>query len=280
MRIRDIGRSFWGSDDAFAEHRLRTALVAFVAGTVAVLALVVGPTDPSNRFTTVWVTAFATVLSLAVITLVYELLLRQSHARALRKFIQLNATVVRSGLVAIDEEADVPWRDLFTSTTSATFVLVGPYSALGFLNDLLSAARGRVVRARFCFPDLADRAVSGAGQESSRTISDSIGADDRLGGSIASTVDDLLSAFDRRSGELGGGSMLEIAEYDRPIFMEGVILDRSTVLMPIEAAGRPRGAPPTCQVFSEGSSPEVQRLRAGLLAVSDAATQIEGKVTP
>ncbi len=277
MGALDGARKFWASDDAFAEHRLRTSLVAVGVGLVAVVALVFGPSDSPKQFTTVWTTVWSAVLSLALITLIYELSLRQSHARALRKFIRLNSSVVRSGLEAINEAGDVEWRELFRTTSSATFVLVGPFSILPMLNDLFNSSRGRVVTIRICLPDLTDPADTSISHEAAEIISGSIGADERLRDSIASSVDDVLSAFDRRSGDLAAGSMLEIALYTRPAFMEGVLLDDSTVLMPIEAGGRPRGAPATCLVFADSLSPEVERLREGLLVLSGDARLVDSK---
>lgn len=267
----------WASDDAFAEHRLRTSLVAVVVGLGAVLALVFGPSDSAKQFTAVWTTVWAAVLSLALITLIYELSLRQSHARALRKFIRLNSSVVRSGLEAISEEGDVDWRELFRTTSSATFLLVGPFSILPMLNELLNASRGRSIKIRICLPDLTDPSDTSISHETNEVISGSIGADGRLRDSIASSLDDVLSTFDRQSGDLAPGSKLEIALYTRPAFMEGVLLDGTTVLMPIEAGGRPRGAPATCLVFAESSSPEIERLRQGLLVLSGDARLIDSK---
>ena len=230
-----------------------------------------------------WVTVSSALLSIALITLIYELALRQSHAVALRKFISLNSTVVRSGLQSIEEEAEVAWRDLFTATSTVSFVLVSPYRAVSYLNDLIRARRGRDIKIRFCFPDLPDdpaahqSALDIATRCRADSYAKSIGADDRLASSIASTIEDLVTTFDRESGQLGPSAKLEIAVYDMPLFTEGVVLDRATVLMPIGGAGRPRGASATCMVFTEGHSREIRRLRESLQEVSDLAVEVESK---
>ncbi|MCP4304275.1 MAG: hypothetical protein GY788_05215 [bacterium] len=280
--------TLWRDDDAFAEHRLRTVLIAVIVGVLAVAALAFGP-EPGGKLATAWVTVSSTLLSLALITLIYELALRQSHAVALRRFIRLNSTVVRSGLQAIEEEADVVWRDLFATTSAVSFVLTSPYRAVGYLNDLIRAGRGRDIQIRFCLPDLPDQPAAQdppplvpqpepATDSRSQLFARSIGADNRLASAIASTIQDLVSTFDRESVQLGQGAKLEIAVYETPVFTEGVILDHATVVMPIDSGGRPRGASATCMVFAEGQSREVIRLRQSLESVSEASVEVESKV--
>lgn len=278
---------FWSEDDAFAEHRLRTVLIALVVGVVAFAALAFGPSSDS-RFATAWITVSSALLSVALVTLIYELALRQSHAVALRKFIRLNSTVVRSGLQAIQEDADVAWRDLFATSTTATFVLVAPYRAVAYLNDVIRAGRGRDVQIRFCFPDLPDDVPKDLVQDDTTapdTATDtraalqakSIGAGDQLPAAIASTIEDLVSTFERESVRLGENSALAVAVYNEPLFAEGVVLDHATVIMPIESGGRPRGASATCMVFAEGQSREILRMRQNLEAVSEASVEVETK---
>lgn len=266
----------WSTNDAFTEHRLRTVLTAVVTAVTAAFLLAVGPA-PDSRLGIAWVSALAAVLSIAIVTLLYELFLRESHAVALRRFIQLNSAVMRSGLRTIDEEVDVEWRQLFELSRSITFVLVSPYRASQYLNEILRTARGRTVRIRFCFPDLPEGEQEDEGRSPRDHLVQAIGADQRLGSSITSTVGDLVSTFDRESRLLGPDSVLEVAVYRGPVYMEGVLLDRATVLMPFECDGRPRGSQPVCLVFGEGRSTEIRRYRSALEAVAQSATEIENK---
>ncbi len=275
-------RRLWYSDDAFSEHRLRTVLVSVVVAFLSVAGLAWGP-DPSNRHGMAVATALATALSLALITLIYELLLRQSHAQALQRFVKLDAAVVAAGLVTISEESDVGWPDLFRESENISFVLVSPYRAVSYLSDLLKSARGRLVHIKFCFPDLPPSEnddFEDAQHMSPLTsvLAKGSGADHRLAESILSTVDDLVAAFSRESRHLRSGSSFQVVVHKDPVFMEGVLLDRVTVIMPFEANGRPRGSRPSCFVFEEGRLPEVIRFREALQAIVDKSSDIENKV--
>lgn len=271
-------RKLWRDDGAFAEHRLRTILMAVLIAAGSVAALVWGPDDPSDRLATVWTTVFSAVLSLALITLVYEMALRQSHATALRGFLRLNSTVVHSGLQSIEEDSDVDWRELFTATSSATFVLATPYPAVGYLKDLIRAGRDRSLRIRFCLPDIpAGTEIDEQSVARVEVLTRAVGADQRIGSAIGSTIEDLVSTFERESAQLASGSTMEVAVYDVPVFMEGVLLDRATVAMPIPAGGRPRGSSASCMVFVESQSLEIQRLRDSLEVIAAAAVEVESK---
>lgn len=271
-------RRLWRDDGAFAEHRLRTILIAVLVAAGSVAALVWGPDDPSDRLATVWTTVFSAVLSLALITLIYEMALRQSHAIALRRFLRLNSTVVHSGLQSIEEDSDVEWRELFTATSSATFVLASPYPAVGYLKDLIRAGRDRALKIRFCLPDIpAEAEMDEQSAARVEALTRAVGADQRIGSAIGSTIEDLVSTFERESSQLAAGSTMDVAVYDVPVFMEGVLLDRATVAMPIPAAGRPRGSSASCMVFVESQSLEIRRLRDSLEAIADAAVEVESK---
>ena len=278
MSFSSATRKFWTGKDSFAEHRLRTALLAVVIGIASGLALLIGP-ESGGRLATAWITACAAVFSLALISLIYELFLRQSHAVALNKFLRLNSTIVRSGLQEIDEESDIDWRRLFSASTEMTFVLVAPHQAATYLNAIIREHRNREVHIRFCFPDLPEIANDTDPANACRmsSIAKSIGADNHYASSVASKIEELIRTFDREASQLNLSSTLEVAVYGGPIYCEGVVLERTTVLMPIDAAGRPPGAVAACMIFEHGHSHEINRLRDSLLEVSDASHTIESK---
>lgn len=283
-RVRHTVKDWWSADGSFGEHRLRTALVALASAVLAAIALAVGPSAES-RLGIAWAATWATVLSISFVTGIYDLFLRESYADAMRRFIGLNSTVVRTGLQALDEEADLPWERLFDVTTTVTFILVAPQRAVGYMNSLMRAARGRSVSVRFCFPDLPQSspetheryAESDAPPDEVDILAKAVGSDHRLANQVASVVEDLLSAFELAAPTIRPDSRFEVAVYPGVPFMEGVILDRATVLMLIDAAGRPRGKSPVSVVFDESSSPEVLQLRDSLLEISKASVSIEDK---
>ncbi|WP_133434167.1 hypothetical protein [Aeromicrobium phragmitis] len=100
-------------------------------------------------------TIFSTLLSVGLLSLIVELFLRESYARALRRFLGLKATLVESGLV--DVVSDKP-SDLLKRIEGATEIkaIVRDPNAwvLAYYSSVMKAAVKRPVKVVLLFPDV------------------------------------------------------------------------------------------------------------------------------
>jgi hypothetical protein len=141
--------------------RERVALVAIAVSAVAIIGLVLveafQPGRPGWNFGQTAYSALtdclAALLSIGLLSLIFELFLRESFAESLRRFLRLNTALTKSGLVEISSSV----TDLNARLVAARKILViarNPHEwVLAHYSSVLTAASQRPVETVVVFPD-------------------------------------------------------------------------------------------------------------------------------
>lgn len=99
-------------------------------------------------------TVFSTLLSVGLLSLIVELFLRESYARALRRFLELKTTLVESGLVNVESDRPTDLLKRIEAATSIQAIVRDPHAwVMAYYSSVMKAAVRRPVKVILLFPD-------------------------------------------------------------------------------------------------------------------------------
>jgi len=207
-------------------------LVATIVVAVAIGALLwiasQQPTNPrpagdwqlGNTTYSVLVDAFSALLGVGLLSLVFELFLRESYAEALQTFLRLNSAITRSGLKDIDDRAPDLSVELKAATTVKAIVRDPQAWVLAHYAYVLEAATARQTTIVLVFPDPGSPAFPAVAESLDVTESE-----------LKSGFDLALSALRQRWGTVGRihpGSTIKVYLTALPLY-EVTCIDESAV---------------------------------------------------
>jgi hypothetical protein len=170
-------------------------------------------------------TGFTTLLSIAVISLVFEVLLRESYAKDLLRFLRLRTALVTSGLQDISPAPDVEWEPILGHASRLTALTRDPSTWFDRqLPAILNACQKRATTVVVGLPSPDDPGFA--------TIAASIGlSDDVLKQRINVSIDSARIQWQARKVHLHSGSSLRIVAYRSIPMYELVQADDQIVCM-------------------------------------------------
>ncbi len=178
-------------------------------------------------------TILASLLTVGVISLLWEAFLKQVYARDLSRFLKLRASTVRTALQDVMPEDELDWSDLLGRATTVRVLLANPMVWLPqHQRLLLAAARRQAVDVVVGVPD-EDGAHFPA-------VAQACGMDpDRLKAAIATANQSLEQGFDGDT-EVRVGSSFEVRTFDGLLAYDTVVTEDAVILL----LGAPRPAGP------------------------------------
>jgi hypothetical protein len=227
------------SDKYWSEFRRRAVSVSVgitvVSGFLLYLLYRVEPTvDPSTGETSGWPTSWfslceailTTLVAIGLISLLVEVLLRESFGRDLRKFLRLDEAVVGSGLQQIASEEYVNWQETLESASKISALIRDPTIWLNNnLPWILAACQKRATTVIIGLPDKGDDDLLAA-------IAGTIGVDaGTLAGRIQSAINSTENQWKGQEQFLDSGSTLTIHPYGQVPLYESVVADDHVICM-------------------------------------------------
>jgi hypothetical protein len=244
----------------FRSFRSRTAGIAFFGVVVSVAALFLlyryepspipsvravesGKLDP-GLFGAL-ATCIETVLALSAISLIFEVFLRESYAKALRRYLRLGAALVRSGLQDIRRNPDIEWKAIIEPASTIRVLVRDPSVWLiPSLAHIIVAAEKRTVNVTIGFPDPTGEALP--------AIAQTVGLDaSTLKGNIETAVKSIQNQWQAQRPHLKHGSQIRVVAYDGIPLNEVLVADDVTVCLVAQALRHPVGEWQVASVFEQ-----------------------------
>lgn len=212
--------------------RAHLLLVATIVVAIALLGLVVVSTQQPTASPaagewqldqtayTVLVDAFSALLGVGLLSLIFELFLRESYAEALQDFLRMNSAITRSGLKGIGNAAPDLAEELKAASTIKAIVRDPQSWVLSYFTHVLHAATHRQTTILLVFPD--PRSPSFAAVAESLDVTEA---------ELQSGFDLALTAMQQRWGTVGKihpGSTIKVYLTALPLY-EVTCIDESAV---------------------------------------------------
>lgn len=180
-------------------------------------------------------TALTTLLSIALIALVFEVLLREAYAKDLLRFLRLRTALVTSGLQDVASAPDVEWAPILSGASKITALIRDPSVWLDpHLPTILNACQKRATTVLVGLPNPADPVFA--------TIAASIGRTDAvLGQSIDVTVKSAENQWQSRKPHLDHGSTIRLVAFPGLLMYDVIVADDQIVCMFTRALGNTVG---------------------------------------
>lgn len=191
------------------------------------------------------------LISLGVVTFVYEYLLRASLTNEILQRVGLQQRLVDTGITQIATESDIQWREYLAESRSFFVLLVDPSPTLTRLWALvLEASRDRAVQVVICLPN---RASTGFGSMAERLGLTPDQLSDRIDSARRQIEDGWGNAKDA-APRIVRGSSLQIRYFDSAASYEVVRSDGFAVLMLPRAIAAAADAGPAVFVLERRSN--------------------------
>jgi hypothetical protein len=170
-------------------------------------------------------TLLSVLLSIGVISLIYERFLHESYASDLARFLNLETAIVNSGLQDIAQDRTIDWDNFLAESSSVDALLREPQRwFMAHIDAVLDAARHRPVKMTIGLPD----------PDSSQfpVMAHLAGlSEDALSSRIQTAIDELEAKFDDASEELRPGTVIEVVQYPDPLAYELVFTEERVAVM-------------------------------------------------
>lgn len=190
-------------------------------------------------------TCLTTFLSIGAISLLFEMLLRESYGRDLRRFLRLRTALVRSGLQDVGPETEVDWKEVLESAAQITMLVRDPSQwLLAHLGAAIGAAKKRKAEILIGLPD-----PDGARLQE---IASSIGlAAPELRQNIMLAVNAIENQWNAARTHLQAGSTIRVVAYPELPLHELVIGDQQLVCLVAKPIGHDVGVYPLALTFDQ-----------------------------
>ena len=248
-------------------RHLSIAIGAIIA-IVAVLAIGIASHFLVGAWQTAVVTVLSVVLSIGLISLIYEIWLRDAVAGELLAMVRLKESTAESGLSEIILKSHFDWGRIFLGCREFTLVPRDiPTFASREWPHILEAGRQRKIDVSVFLPSQA--------ADSFRALESHLGAQEgTLNGAVEDARETMLKAWDSASKSqppLRAGSTLTVYEYDDFPGL-AVFATEETITLELDAALARQPGDQGCLLVFDGKKPSQH--------VSWASTQIERSRQP
>ena len=246
---------------AFAAFRERAFWIAFVITLLAVIGLFVvfnlqPSPDPAVRareknlspewFNTLQ-TLLTTAISIGLISMVFEVLLREKYGEGLRRFLDIKSSMVRSGLVGLDFGDRFPWTEAAHASEIRVLARDPSPWLLPNLGSLLDAAERRKATIFIGLPD--------PNGTNLRQIAETVGLTDaQLRNNIEVCIDAITNQWTSRRSRLKAGSSVRVVAYDEIPLVEIVANENQVSCFISQAVGHKAGLLPIYTTFDQVES--------------------------
>lgn len=180
-------------------------------------------------------TCLETLLAIAAISLIFEILLRQDYARTLRRFLRLGESLVRSGLQDLRRNPEIEWRSIIEPASSVTALVRDPSQWLiPSLSHIIAAAEKRTINVTIGLPD-----PTGA---SLPVVAETVGLDGpTLKQNIETAVKTMENQWKAQKPHLKKGSAIRVVTYTAIPLNEVLAADDITVCLVAQSINQPIG---------------------------------------
>jgi hypothetical protein len=214
---------------SFRVFRLRAMIAAGLLAVVGVsgIFLVVGnERHLSDGLTAALLNVAAVLASIGVISLVYEVFLRETYAVELRSFVRIGAAVVSSGLQRVEPRSNVDWHELLESSSEIDILLRDPTVWVASQQEfVIREARRRAFEITLAVP---------ASGKNFATMAESVGlTPEELRQRINISVSQLAGVWrtNAQHNQIHGGSRLRIVEFEDPLDFDMIRAGRHLVCL-------------------------------------------------
>lgn len=253
--------------DRFRDRLVRVALAVSIIALALLYVLARLQPDPDadgwrlgQTTYTVLTDACSALLSIGLLSLIFELLLRESYARALRKFLGLKGALVASGLTDI-KTGSVDLSARLAHATTVQAVVRDPHAwVLAHYSDVVAAATSRATTITLLFPDV-DSPHFPALAESLDYSQDE----------LRNSLDLAVSAIQQRWGTVGrihAGSTIVVKTVQLPLFEITCVDDYAVCALDSSIEHR-QGGPGLVFVF-EGDGPPSNWFKEQIMSATEA----------
>lgn len=190
-------------------------------------------------------TCLETALAIAAISLIFEIFLRETYARTLRRYLRLGAALVRSGLQHVGRNPDTDWKGIIEPATTITALVRDPSQWLiPSLAHIIVAAQKRAVDVTLGFPD-PDSAQLPA-------IAESVGLDaPTLKHNIETAVKSIQNQWQAHRPHMKQDSAMRVVAYGDIPLVEVLAADEATVCLLAQPIKHPLGEWQMSLVFEQ-----------------------------
>lgn len=213
----------------FLATRRTVVGVAIITGGLALAALIILGLIQEQLWPWVFTAAnnvLGVLFGLAVVSMLWEFLVRRDHSSDLRHYLRLGASVAKSGMQDVTPRSKLDWQRLLAS---ANEVVVLTHSAEWLERNaylLLDVARTRPVAATIAVPVRGGALLAREAESSGK-------ADDVVADSIFESVTSAVRLWrdTKASGQpLHKNSSLRVVEHDFDLHYEVIMIDNTTVI--------------------------------------------------
>jgi hypothetical protein len=192
-----------------------------------------------------FVACLETALAIAAISLIFETLLRESYATALRRYLRLSATLVRSGLQDIRRDPELDWKAIIEPASTITALVRDPSQWLiPSLSHIIVAAQKRTVTVTIGLPDTDSPQL--------KAIADTIGlSGPALTANVQTALKTIENQWQAQKTHLKPGSTIRVVAYDGIPLTELLTADDVTVCLICQALQHPVGEWQIATVFDQ-----------------------------
>jgi hypothetical protein len=222
----------------FRDFRRRSVLAAFsvAALSAAALALIYRyqPLPPGSKEKgwrlgeatfDVLQSTLTVLLGIGLVTLIYEIIVRESYARDLRKFLRLRTALVTSGLEELRTDQGYEWREVLITAGTITALIRDPSIwIVANFPIAIEAAQKRATTITIGLPD--------AQGPSFADIARSVGlSEDQLAQNIDVARDLMENQWTTHESRISRGSRLRVVAYTAFPLYEVVLADDQVVCL-------------------------------------------------
>lgn len=192
-------------------------------------------------------TLLTTMLSIGLISVLFDVLLREKYGEGLRRFLNIKTALVRSGVIDVGSADGFAWGELADATSIKVLSRDPSPWLMPHFGILIKAAERRETTILIALPD-----PDGARLPE---IAASVGLDaQQLKSNINVSVDALRNQWKARQSSIKKGSTVRVVAYGQLPLAEIVATDRAVTCFLSKAVGHQVGISPVYLTFDDVES--------------------------